>query len=158
MQETLVYIHIPNLSAFATMSWSRIFSDHTLFLKMHESVFAGELKDYAVFALYWQRFLNLSHLFGNPAVRQEGIKKDINQNFTVNPRLWLHVILHCLSFQGPKGDLGLPGLPGPPGLPGIKGDRVRMSLPTTFEEIFVISQKPVHPDLLQSGNLRCLYP
>lgn len=37
-----------------------------------------------------------------------------------------------VSSQGPKGDLGLPGLPGPPGLPGIKGDRVRMSLPTTF--------------------------
>lgn len=87
---------------------------------------------------FWSLFclltmvLNLSHLFENPAAREEGTDKHMNQTFTVNARLWLHAILHWLSLQGPKGDLGLPGLPGPPGLPGIKGDRVRKCLPTTF--------------------------
>uniref|UniRef100_A0A8C1QN65 Thrombospondin-like N-terminal domain-containing protein n=1 Tax=Cyprinus carpio TaxID=7962 RepID=A0A8C1QN65_CYPCA len=41
-----------------------------------------------------------------------------------------------IGQPGPKGDLGLPGLPGPPGLPGIKGDRVRMSLPSTQNFLF----------------------
>lgn len=63
------YIHRPNLSAFAIVSWSRIFSDC---LSACMSVFL-----WGCTAWFWSLFsllskvLNLSHLFGNPAAREE---------------------------------------------------------------------------------------
>lgn len=98
-------IHRPNSSACAIFSWPRIFPDCTLFLKMYGCFCREELHDSEVFLL--TKVLNLSHLSVNPVAREEGTNKHMNQNFTVNARLWLHAILHLIVSSGSERGLGL---------------------------------------------------